>query len=829
MCRFFFRLPFLLLIFVCLHPLRAQPDLSGAARIKLALEKLNVLGSVLMIAAHPDDENTAVLAYFARGRHMRTGYLSVTRGEGGQNLIGPEHGEMLGLLRTQELLAARRIDGAEQFFTRAIDFGFSKSPEETMAKWGRDTVLSDMVWVIRRFHPDVVILRFSGTARDGHGHHQASAILGKEAFLAAGDDTRFPAHLKLAPAWQPARLLFNVFSWTRDQQRTAESLPGRLAVETGEYNPVLGKSYTEIAGMSRSMHRSQGFGSAQRRGAAKEYFTVLAGQAPSSPDLFDGIDTSWNRVPGGAEPGRLLARAARDFVAERPERTIPLLLAARAHIARIRDPWADLKLAELDEAVALCAGLWLDAPADRHAAVPGAAVRVDATAINRSQYPLVLEALALEPGRTASPAAGLTYNHPVVEALAWDVPADRPWSQPFWLVKPPSGAAYTIEDQNLIGRPDRIPALESRFDLKVEAEVLRLRRVVEHRYVDPARGELTRPLDVVPPVAVNLPETVFLFPDSKPRKVQVRLMANAPQIAGELRVRPGPGWKTSPEVQPFRIENSGQELNFWFEITPPLASSDSALRAVALAGGREIAVGMASVAYPHIPPQTVFPPAEARLVRADARVLARRVGYIMGAGDEMPAAIRQLGCEVVLLGPEDLASANLSQFDAIVTGIRAYNVRADLRANQQRLLEYVRQGGTLVVQYNVASGELSGLGPFPLQIGRARVSVEEAPVEFVDGSSPLLNTPNKITPKDFEGWVQERGLYFASSWDSRYKPVIQSHDPGEPPQAGGMLVAQEGAGVYVFSAYAWFRQLPAGVPGAYRIFANILSAGRSRR
>jgi len=831
------RLSCLLFVLVFLRPAGAQPNLSGTAQIKLALARLNTLGSVLMIAAHPDDENTAVLAYFARGRHLRTGYLSITRGEGGQNLIGPEQGELLGLLRTQELLAARRIDGAEQFFTRAIDFGFSKSADETLAKWGRERILSDIVWVIRRFRPDVVILRFSGTARDGHGHHQASAILGREAFLAAGDDRRFPEQLRFVEAWQPARLLFNVFSFTSDQQRAAALLPGRLVVDAGEYNPVLGKSYNEIAGLSRSMHRSQGFGAPERRGTSKNFFTLLAGRAPAGSDPFDGIDTTWNRVAGGAEAGRLLARAARDFVPEHPERTIPLLVAARTAIARIRDPWAALKLAELDETVALCAGLWVDAPADRFTAIPGSRVTINAAAINRSPYPLTLRRVALSAGPSAAPGTALSNNELVLNRLEWEAPPDRSWSQPFWLVKPKNGDAYTIDDPMLIGVPDRAPVLRATFELGVETETLALTRPVEYRYVDPARGELTRPLDVAPPVAVNLPETVILFPDARPRKVQVRLHANAAKVSGDLRFSVEAGWQVTPPSHAFRLEEAGDEATVLFDVSPPASASDARGRAVAVVGGREIDAGMTVVAYPHIPPQTVFPPAVARLVRTDAKVLARRVGYVMGAGDEMPNAIRELGCEVVLLTPGDLAAGNLSQFDAIVTGIRAYNVRADLRANQPRLIDYVRNGGTLVVQYNVAAGgpfgrdtgALDRIGPFPLTVGRARVSVEDAPVTFLDRSSPLLNVPNRITSSDFEGWVQERGLYFASEWDRRYKPVVECHDPGESPQPGGMLFAREGKGAYVFTAYSWFRQLPAGTPGAFRIFANILSAGRSAR
>src|SRR5882762_5833332 len=411
-------------------PAQAQRDLYGAAEIELQLEKLNVLASVLMIAAHPDDENTALLAYFARGRKTRTAYLSATRGEGGQNLIGPEQGDLLGVIRTQELLAARRIDGAQQFFTRAVDFGFTKTPEETLAKWGHDRILSDMVWTIRHFRPDVIVLRFSGTPRDGHGQHQASALLGKEAYLAAADKNRYPEQ-QIEP-WKAKRLLYNVIAFTPEQEKQAAAMPGRIEIDTGVYNPVLGKSYNEIAGISRSQHRSQAMGSPERRGPSKNYLTLVAGDAASG-DPFDGIDTTWNRIPGGAAVGPILAEAASTFSPLDPARTIPLLLKARPLIAQMRSGWAALKLRELDETIAACAGLWLDVTADRPTPTPGSTIQATVTAINRSQFPLTWL------GPAATP---LEYNQVRTRSLPLSVPADQPYSEPFWLVKPKEGSSY---------------------------------------------------------------------------------------------------------------------------------------------------------------------------------------------------------------------------------------------------------------------------------------------------------------------------------------------------------------------------------------------------
>lgn len=794
-----------------------------------------------MIAAHPDDENTALLAYFARGRSVRTGYLSLTRGEGGQNLIGPQQGEQLGVIRTQELLAARRIDGAEQYFTRAIDFGYSKTADETLEKWGREKVLSDIVWVIRRFRPDIVVLRFSGTPRDGHGNHQASAILGKEAFFAAADKNRFPEQLRYVQPWQAKRLFWNVFSFTAEQEKEAQAMPHKVEVDAGEFNPVLGKSYAEIAGISRSQHRSQGFGAAERRGPAKNFLATIAGE-PADHDPFDGIDTTWGRVPGGEAVAPILAEALKTFIPEQPEKTIPLLLKARPLIAAMDDPWAKRKLEELDETLALCAGLWLDATADRYAAVPGSTLKITLEALNRSDYPVQVNGLWVNGFGVGDRGVGmfetvLKYNDPFQKELPWTIPADAPYSQPYWLRYPPAGNTYDIRNQELIGLADTPPNLVASFSFDFGGAKAILKRPVRYRYVNPTDGELTRAIMVVPEVVVDLAEPVDVFPSGAPKRIEVQVKANTADMNGDLRLDLPPNWRAEPASQPFRLAQAGDEQTVAFSVTPPNDDAQGELRAVAHVDGKEIALGETVISFPHIPPQTLFPDADAKLDRVDVKLTAHEIGYVMGAGDEMPDALRQLGCEVKLLSARDLAEGDLSGFDAIVTGVRAYNVRPDLRASQQRLLDYVRNGGTMIVQYNVAeggpfrgqrTGELERIGPYPLKIDRGRVSVEESPVKFTNPDSPLLVWPNHITERDFDGWIQERGLYFASEWDAHYQPMVETHDPGEKPLEGGTLYTKYGKGVYIFTAFSWFRELPAGVPGAYRIFANMLSARGSR-
>jgi LmbE family N-acetylglucosaminyl deacetylase len=852
-------------------PLPAQRSFSGAAEIEQSLHKLNELGTILHIAAHPDDERTAVLAYFARGRHMRTAYLSLTRGEGGQNLIGSEQGAQLGIIRTQELLAARQIDGAEQFFTRAIDFGFTRTADETLGKWGHNRILSDVVWVIRRYRPDVILLGFSGTPRDGHGQHQTSAILGKEAFTAAADPKMFPEQLKYLQVWQAKRLVqaagfggFGLAVGGRGGRggRGAEPAvpPGMVApvaetetgpeADTGSFNPILGYSYEELAVLSRSMHHSQGTGAMRRPGAGRSTFVVTGG-APAAKDLFDGIDTTWNRLPGGGAVKAILDEAIRDYQPAHPEKAIPALIKARPLIAAIDNPLAKEKLGEIDETIALCAGLFVEAQARQFEVTPGGTLNVTATVLNRSTAKVALEGARIEgiwnQEGQVKPAA-LEYNQNAEATFKLAVPAGQAYTQPYWLVKPPTADVYQIDDQMLVGLPDTPAAARVRLRLTVEGAGIELVRPVQHRYADRARGERVRPFMVVPAVAVNLPEPVALFPDTAARQVQVSVQADIPDAQGDLRLEVPAGWKAEPPSQSFQIAVSGEQRVMTFLVTPPAAQTTASLRAVAKVNGRDIASGIQSIAYPHFPPQTLFPPSDIKLVRANIKVTAKKVGYIMGAGDEMPDALRQLGLDVTLLSQSDLEQGDLSRFDAIVAGVRAYNVRADIRANQPRLLDFVKNGGTYVVQYQTGDspdpaqrgqqppnpfGQQQGapvttnLGPYPFAVpggNKYRITVEEAPLKFPNQDSPLLQFPNHINPKDFDGWVQERGLYFAAQWDAHYQTVLSSQDPGEPPLEGGQIWTRYGKGVYIFSAYSWFRQLPAGVPGAYRLFANLLSA-----
>jgi len=820
-----------------------------AAEIQLELRKLNVLGTALYIAAHPDDENTAMLAWLANERGYRTAYLSCTRGDGGQNLIGDEKGELLGVIRTQELLAARRIDHAEQAFTRAVDFGYSKNPQETMAIWGHDAVLGDVVWAIRKFQPDVIITRFPVTGEGGHGHHTASAILAEEAFNLAADPTKYPEQLKYVSVWAPKRIFWNRFSFGRPIDPNDPAVANSLRVDLGTFNPLLGRAYTEIAAESRSQHKSQGFGSAERRGTILNYYD-LRGAAPASgadktaaeaaaappKDLFEGIDTSWSRYPGGETVGAILKQAADSFNPDKPSASLPLLLNALDALTRLganpawaadRNPWFAVKQRELLEAIRDCAGIAIDIAAADSAVVPGGEIPVSVTVVNRSDYPFRLSVVGSRfANPSKAPGTPLENNKPVKTDIVLKMPADTEYSQPYWLRRPPSKGMYTVEDAALIGRPDNkiaVPVLVTLDDAQMHSLVYEL--PATFRWTDPVLGEQTRNVDVVPEVTANLGAPVYVFPEAKAKPVTVWLRSFGETLAS-VRLLVPREWNVEPASTTVNFSGKGDEQRVTFTVTPPAKETTNNLLAeVELKSGKKITLGLTDIQYPHIPAQRVFGDSGAKLVRADIKHRGTRVGYIMGSGDDVPNILRQVGYDVTLVTDADLDRGDFSAYDAIVTGVRAYNTRKRLRLAHEKLMKFVENGGTMVVQYNTLDDlAVAAPGPYPFKISRDRVTVEEAPVKMLDPAHPLLTTPNKITADDFNGWVQERGLYFASEWDPKYTTILSSNDPGESEKPGGELYARHGKGVFVYTSYAWWRQLPAGVAGAIKAFVNLVSA-----
>jgi LmbE family N-acetylglucosaminyl deacetylase len=813
----------LLAILVSIPPATAkiQPDIPDAATLQLLMKRLTVVGSALYIAAHPDDENTAVLSTLALGRLVRTAYLAVNRGQGGQNLIGPEQGDLLGVIRTQELLAARSLDTAGQFFTRAVDFGFSKSPEESIRIWGKEEVLSDMVWVIRKFQPDVIILRFT-SAGGGHGHHTASAILGEEAFHAAADPSKFPNQLRYVTPWKAKRIVWNRYNWRGNEPSDAEK-SSLIKLDVGDYNSLLGKSYSELAGISRSMHKSQGFGDSEDRGQITNYFEVVAGDRAST-DLFEGVDLSWNRIPGSHGLKEVINQAVTEFKSSDPSASISKLVKAHTLIKKLKqDPIVDTKKSELAELIRYCSGLWLEAIADDESAVPGQNIQVTVSALNRSSHPFSLEIIHLS--EDVSIQKQLPFNQMVSQKLDLSVPADATYSQPYWLKEKAGKALAKVDDQQLIGRADSPPPYQATFRISVAGESIEYSVPVLYRWVDPVEGERYRMFQIIPEVSIQVHQPVAIFSNGAPNQVSMTLQAGIPNISGALKLNMPAGYKSNPESVPFRFEKKGETADFKFQVTTINSAKSGDARAEAIVNGKTLSSGLTLIDYPHIPPERVFPAARIKFVRLDLKRNGNSIGYVVGSGDQVPESLEEAGYKVTLLSDEQLKSGDFSGFDAIVVGIRAYNARRALRSAHQGLLKYAEGGGTLVVQYNTLDELIfQSPGPYPFQIGRDRVSVEETPVRILDPIHPLLNTPNKITSEDFDGWVQERGLYFPDQWDPKYQTLIASSDPGETSKAGGILYTKYGKGIFIYTSYSWFRQLPGGVPGAIRLFVNLVSA-----
>ena len=813
---------------ICLLLRVASPEIVPAqipydsGELKLALKRLEVLGSVLYIAAHPDDENTAFLATMAKQRHFRTGNLSITRGEGGQNLLGAEQGGTLGLIRTQELLGARRIDGAEQFFTRAIDFGYSKTTEETLAFWGKEETLADVVWVIRKFRPDVIVSRFTPT-RGGHGNHTASAVLAYEAFRAAADPKKFPEQLKLVQPWQATRIVWNGFRFSQSAPDT--STVRRVIEDLGEYNPLLGLSIGELAGKSRSMHKSQGFGASELRGSSTQSFVHIDGDTAGA-DLFDGINTSWTRIPGGKAVEEFLGKAILEFDPEKPVSVLPLLLKARMELRKLKsDQWVEVKAAELDKVLLACSGLWTGAYAATFQITPGSSVPVTVVMLNRSSFPCEIKSVALAfSARDTVPGQVLKENIPFDVKMGMTIPPGASFSQPYWLDKPAGRARYAVDDQHLIGVAENPPAAVARVTFLIGGESLLVDVPVRYRWVDPTGGELYRSFNIVPPVSLEMSNEVIVTRNAQAGECGVVVKNTVPAVNGELALRLPSGWKSEPERVTFVFDSALSEKSFRFTLKPSAGAAGGKVVAEAMIAGTTFDRTILTAVYPHIPPQSFLKKSQAELVVLDVRTKGSSAGYVVGAGDDVPAALTQLGYSVELLSDEQLETGDLSRFNVIIAGIRAYNTREKLRSANSRLLEYVRQGGRYIVQYNTRQqAENSQMGPFPFTITQDRVSVEDAPVRFSQPDHPVLTQPNKITMSDFEGWVQERGLYFAGAWASAYETPLECHDPGEDPKAGGLLYARYGKGYYVYTGLSFFRQLPAGVPGAYRLFANLLS------
>ncbi len=809
-----------------------QPKKPNASEIFESIKKLNFLGSVLYVAAHPDDENTRLISYLANNVHARTAYLSLTRGDGGQNLIGPEIRELLGVIRTQELLAARRIDGGSQRFTRANDFGYSKHPDETLDIWNKTEVLSDVVLAIRQFKPDIIINRFDhrspGTT---HGHHTSSALLSLEAFEASGDSNKYPEQVKTYGTWQPKRAFFNTSWWFYGSQEKfdAADKTNLLSVDVGVFYPSSGLSNTEIASLSRSQHKSQGFGNTGTRGSELEYIELLKGDLPKDKsNLFDGINTTWTRVKGGKAIGELLSKVENNYDFKNPSASLPDLVKAYQLISKLEDKhWRIIKTEELKAIIYACSGLYIEAVADTNHATPASSVNVNLEIINRNSSKVVLKNIILPDHTSVEKNINLTANTNFNFKEILQIPENQQPTTPYWLNETGSLGMYEVTDKSLIGLAETPREFFYTFELHIENTTISYKKPVVFKLNDPVKGEVYKPFEIIPEAAIKLSDKVFIFNTNDTKLIPVTIKAGKNQLKGAVSLNAPENWKVSPRQHEIEITNKGQEQVVVFTVLPPLTNSEGYISPEIKVGTKIYTKELIEMDYDHIPYQTVLLPSESKVVKLNIEKRGANIAYIEGAGDVVPESLGQIGYSVTVMAPESISAENLKGFDAVVIGIRAYNTVDVLKFKQDILFDFVKNGGNMIVQYNTSHRlKVDQLAPYDLKLSRDRVTDEFAEVTFLEKNHPVLNTPNKITSKDFEGWTQERGLYFPDEWAKEFTPILSMHDKDETPKTGSLLVAPYGKGYYIYTGLSFFREFPEGVSGAYKLFANLLSIGK---
>ncbi len=820
-----------------------SPPSYTSAEIYAQLKKLNVLGSVLYIAAHPDDENNSFLPFLAKEKNYRTAYLSLTRGDGGQNLIGPEQGIELGLIRTQELLAARRIDGAEQYFSSAYEFGFSKSFDETLKFWNREKVLSDIVWVIRKFQPDIIINRFPGDSRAGHGNHSASAILSQEAYNAASDPNRFPEQLKNGVSvWKAKRLLWNTFSFGG----TNTTNDSQLKVDAGVYNSLLGRSYGEMGGEARTMHKSQGEGRPRIKGSRFEYFVTLAGDSAKT-DLMDGVVTDWTRI--SAEGGSVkdtINKIIQQYDFEHPEKSVLALVELYKNVQKLKyhDIWWHKKKKEIEDLIIECSGVFVEATTDVEYAIPGEKLTVNLFLNKRNKVDLQLGQVLLNTSAEKSYDTSINLktlaNNNYTFSKTFIVPEGKPVSQPYWLIKPLADIGnFVIEDQDMVGKSISDPAFTARFDFNINGINFLVERPVQYKYIDPVRGEVYQPLTIISPIIISLNKNVVLANVFNEKKLQIptsqlllqyksNISSNSVPVSIGIKGDEDKLLLTKDTLMNLEL---GTVYSFPIDIKAiksKLNTSKIYAEVAFTKDGKKISFTqyLKTIKYDHIPSINYFYRDNVTIVNDKINTVAKKIGYITGAGDLVPDALEELGYSVSYINESDITDNYLKNFDAIVVGIRAFNIYEWLTTKNDVLNRFVENGGHLIVQYlksNQVGLKRTKVGPYPFSMSGIRVTEENAKVDFLLPQHSLLNYPNKISNKSFEGWVQERSTYQADPISMPYEALLGMNDLGEKLSIGSLITAKYGKGNITYLSLVLFRQLPAGVPGAYQLLANLLA------
>jgi LmbE family N-acetylglucosaminyl deacetylase len=810
-----------------------NPQLSSA-QIYEELEKFNFLGTALYVAAHPDDENTRLISYLSNGIHARTAYLSLTRGDGGQNLIGTEIQDLLGVLRSQELQMARATDGGQQFFSRAKDFGFSKNPSETLVIWDKEKVLEDVLHVIRTFKPDIIINRFDHrTPGKTHGHHTSSAMLSVEAFDLAGDPSAYPEQAKKIGTWQPHRQFMNTSWWFYGSRENFEKADktNLISVDAGPYYPILGISNGEIAAQARSKHRSQGFGSGGGRGSYQEFLEVINGDIPADKDnMFDGVNTTWTRVKGGSDIQSMMDEVFSSYDFKNPVSIVPQLLEVYDAVNNLEDEhWREIKLDHLKEIILSCYGIYAEVSTDTQTTTHGDSLEVQIEITNRSPLTIQINQLELN-GTDKNIKEAIEANTESKWFKSIFINKNISYSNPYWLDQRASLGMFKVDDPHLRNLPQSPAALTAEISLNIGSRKINIERDVIYKYVNPAEGEIKQPLAVIPAATLSFSKEIYLFANSDSEKIEVKVRAGKDDVQGTLKLIVPTGWSINPKSVEIDIPNKLQEKSFSFVLTPPEDKSNAFISATCTIDGVINDKSLINIDYDHIPLQTILKPAESVIVRVPLNKGGKNIAYVMGAGDKIPESLTGVGYNVTLLEATDLPNLDLDKYNAIVIGIRAYNTLESLKLYNQHLFDYAHRGGTVITQYNTSRRlNFDDLAPYPIKLFRGRVTDENAEMRILQPDHKVLNYPNKITSEDFEGWVQERGLYFAEEWAPEYKAIFSCYDKDEDPLDGSMLIAEHGDGYFVYTSLSWFRELPAGVPGAYRIFANMLALSDSNK
>lgn len=803
-------------IFVFSITMCAQaPQKLSSVEIYEQVQKLNFLGKVLYVAAHPDDENTKLITYFSNHYHAQTAYLSLTRGDGGQNLIGTELREKLGAIRTQELLAARRIDGGEQFFTRANDFGFSKEPNETFSIWNKNEVMEDVIQVIETFRPDIIVNRFShNTPGTTHGHHTASAMLSLEAY----DLVKY----------KPKRIFFNTSWWFYGSQEAFDAADKSklLAINSNVFYPLKGKSNNEIAALSRSQHKCQGFGTLGSRGDEIEYLELLKGDLPSNTNLFEGIDTSWNRVKGGNEIGKILYEIEKNFNFGNPSVHIPNLIKAYDLIQKLEDShWKEIKSKQIIKIIEACSGLFMEAVADTETTTKDSNFNINIEVINRSQSNAKLISVKALQLPLETKNAVLKNNEKTSFQFKNVIIGENvDYSNLFWLKEKQTEGMYRVSDKSIRILPEVSSNFPVVFTIEIEGKTIEFVKNICYKFNNPDDGETYVPFTVLPSVTSSIEPKVVIFNATQPKEITVVVKAHKANISGKLSLDIPADWKVSPNEISFEIAAKNEDKKFTFTLYPTKKEITTKIKAKVEINNQTIDKELITIQYPHIPKQTILVPSESKIVKLDIETKGKNIGYIIGAGDEVNKNIENLGFTVTNINVNEITDDNLKRFDAIILGIRAFNVIDELKYKNKTLFNYVSNGGNLIVQYNTTNNLVTKeIAPYNLELSRDRVTDENAKVTFLQPEHKVLNQPNKITEKDFTGWVQEQGLYYPNKWSNEFIPILASNDEGEPSKTGGLVIAKFGKGNYIYTGLSFFRELPEGVSGAYRLLANLIA------